>query len=165
MQAPALDASSLYDALTISARKILERVRMTIRNCADNAILVPRPRCALVQFHAPSFASFGWVQPYEGQPESLASKLKSTQNVDQIFRRAQAAFNVWSKLPAEDRTPQAILSALDFDFFELLDSVTIARSRRHITTFYDTTGIGDFPTNVPSASIRSGELAQAIQLS
>jgi Helicase conserved C-terminal domain/SNF2-related domain len=83
---------------------------------------------------------------YEGQPESLSSKLKSTRNIDQIFRRAQAAFNMWSKLPAEERTPPAILAALDFDFFELLDSVTIARSRRHITTFYDTTEIGDFPT-------------------
>ena len=45
----------------------------------------------------------------------------------------------------EERTPQAILSTLDFDFFELLDSVTIARSRRHITTFYDTKEIGEFP--------------------
>lgn len=75
---------------------------------------------------------------YEGEPEALSSKLKATRNVDQIFRRAQAAFNTWSKLPPEERTPQAILAALDFDFFDLLDSVTIARSRRHITTFYDT---------------------------
>jgi SNF2-related domain len=83
---------------------------------------------------------------YEGEPETLSSKLKATRNVDQIFRRAQAAFNTWSKLPAEERTPQAILASLDFDFFELLDSVTIARSRRHITTFYDTKEIGEFPT-------------------
>jgi len=82
---------------------------------------------------------------YEGDPESLKSKLKAGRSIDQIFRRAQAAFNVWSKLPAEERTPQAILSTLDFDFFELLDSVTIARSRRHITTFYDTKEIGEFP--------------------
>jgi superfamily II DNA or RNA helicase len=83
---------------------------------------------------------------YEGEPDTLSSKLKSNRNIDQIFRRAQAAFNVWAKLPAEERTPQAILASLDFDFFELLDSVTIARSRRHITTFYDTKEIGDFPT-------------------
>ena len=82
---------------------------------------------------------------YEGDPESLKSKLKAGRSIDQIFRRAQAAFNVWSKLPPEERTPQAILSTLDFDFFELLDSVTIARSRRHITTFYDTKEIGEFP--------------------
>lgn len=39
----------------------------------------------------------------------------------------------------------AILKALDFDFFELLDEVTIARSRKHIETFYDTKDIGKFP--------------------
>jgi hypothetical protein len=83
---------------------------------------------------------------YEGEPENLKSKLSTERNIDLIFRRAQAAFNVWSKLPAEQRTPAAILSSLDFDFFELLDAVTIARSRRHITTFYDTKEIGEFPT-------------------
>jgi superfamily II DNA or RNA helicase len=83
---------------------------------------------------------------YEGEPENLKSKLSTERNIDLIFRRAQTAFNVWSKLPAEQRTPAAILSSLDFDFFELLDAVTIARSRRHITTFYDTKEIGEFPT-------------------
>lgn len=48
-------------------------------------------------------------------------------------------------MPPDKRTAQAILESLDFDFFELLDSVTIARSRKHIQTFYDTTEIGDFP--------------------
>jgi hypothetical protein len=66
---------------------------------------------------------------YEGEPENLKSKLSTERNIDLIFRRAQTAFNVWSKLPAEQRTPAAILSSLDFDFFELLDAVTIARSR------------------------------------
>jgi superfamily II DNA or RNA helicase len=92
---------------------------------------------------------------YEREPETLSSKLKATRNVDQIFRRAQAAFNTWSKLPAEERTPQAILASLDFDFFELLDSVTIARSRRHITTFYDTKEIGEFPTRRKPLSFHS----------
>ena len=54
-------------------------------------------------------------------------------------------FNAWSKLPPEERTAEAILSTLDFDFFEILDSVTIARSRKHIETFYDTADIGRFP--------------------
>jgi superfamily II DNA or RNA helicase len=91
---------------------------------------------------------------YEGEPDSLSAKLKTGRNIDQIFRRAQAAFNVWSKLPAEERTPQAILATLDFDFFELLDSVTIARSRRHITTFYDIKEIGEFPTRRKPLSFR-----------
>src|ERR1017187_5379223 len=91
---------------------------------------------------------------YEGEPDTLSAKLKSNRNIDQIFRRAQAAFNVWSRLPAEERTPQAILASLDFDFFELLDSVTIARSRRHITTFYDIKEIGEFPTRRKPLSFR-----------
>ena len=48
-------------------------------------------------------------------------------------------------LPPNERTAAAILKALDFDFFELLDAVTIARSRKHIETFYDTKDIGKFP--------------------
>jgi len=82
---------------------------------------------------------------YEGQSELLSEKLKTKTSVEAIFKRAQGAFNVWSKLPPENRTAQTILQALDFDFFELLDSVTIARSRKHIETFYDTSDIGKFP--------------------
>ena len=82
---------------------------------------------------------------YEGDSDALSEKLKTTSSVEEIFRRAQKAFNVWSKLPPEERTAPAILKMLDFDFFELLDSVTIARSRKHIETFYDTTDIGKFP--------------------
>ena len=82
---------------------------------------------------------------YEGDAENLNTKLSTQKGIDEIFRRAQGAFNWWSNLPAEERTAGAILNALDFDFFELLDSVTIARSRKHIETFYDTKDIGDFP--------------------
>jgi SNF2 family DNA or RNA helicase len=91
---------------------------------------------------------------YEGQSEALTKKLKSQNSVEEIFRRAQAAFNAWSKLPNEERTAQAILQALDFDFFELLDGVTIARSRKHIETFYDTTDIGKFPERRKPLSFR-----------
>lgn len=89
---------------------------------------------------------------YEGEADQLQSKLRSTKNIDEIFRRAQAAFNTWSALPAEERTATAILNALDFDFFELLDSVTIARSRRHIQTYYDTADIGTFPERLKPLS-------------
>lgn len=89
---------------------------------------------------------------YEGDPEKLGAKLKSEMHVDEIFRRAQAAFNAWSALPPPERTAAAILNALDFDFFELLDSVTIARSRRHIQTYYDTKDIGTFPERLKPQS-------------
>jgi len=82
---------------------------------------------------------------YEGDSKHLSKKLRTSRSVEEIFRNAQAAFNTWSRLPPQARTSQAILDALDFDFFELLDSVTIARSRKHIQTFYDTKDIGHFP--------------------
>jgi hypothetical protein len=82
---------------------------------------------------------------YEGESDALSEKLKIASSVEEIFRRAQTAFNTWSKLPPEERTASSILKMLDFDFFELLDSVTIARSRKHIETFYDTADIGKFP--------------------
>lgn len=90
---------------------------------------------------------------YEGESENLNKKLHTEKDIETIFRRAQAAFNSWSNLPPEERTANAILSALDFDFFELLDSVTIARSRRHIETFYDTKDIGKFPQRLKPVSI------------
>lgn len=71
--------------------------------------------------------------------------LNTTTPIDHIFRDAQTAFNRWSKLPEEERTPKALLDSLSFDFFEVLDSVTIARSRKHIQQYYDTTDIGEFP--------------------
>lgn len=82
---------------------------------------------------------------YEGQSEALSKSLKTHVSVEEIFRRAQKTFNAWSDLPPEERTAASILKSLDFDFFELLDAVTIARSRKHIETFYDTTDIGKFP--------------------
>ncbi len=82
---------------------------------------------------------------YEGESATLTKRLRTEKDINEIFRKAQSTFNVWSTLPPEERTAAAILNALDFDFFELLDSVTIARSRRHIETFYDTKDIGSFP--------------------
>ncbi len=89
---------------------------------------------------------------YEGDTENLNKKLRTQKDIDEIFRRAQGAFNSWSTLPPEERTANAILKALDFDFFELLDSVTIARSRKHIEIFYDTKDIGKFPERLKPQS-------------
>jgi hypothetical protein len=91
---------------------------------------------------------------YEGESENLRQKLHTDKGIEEIFRNAQAVFNAWSKLPPEQRTPQAILERLDFDFFKLLDSVTIARSRKHIETFYDTRDIGEFPERRKPLSFR-----------
>lgn len=82
---------------------------------------------------------------YEGESENMNKQLDTTKTIEEIFKQAQRAFNAWSKLDPEDRTTDALLRTLDFDFFELLDSVTIARSRRHIEKYYDTAEIGKFP--------------------
>lgn len=92
---------------------------------------------------------------YEGESENLAQHLNLSTTVEKVFSDAQRVFNEWSKLPPEARTTDQILKMLDFDFFELLDSVTIARSRKHIQAFYDTTEIGAFPQRLPPISIRA----------
>ena len=90
---------------------------------------------------------------YEGEPEQFEDKLKIKRTIEEIFRNAQRAFNDWSKKPVEKRTTQALLGMLDFDFFELLDSVTIARSRKHIEKYYNTANIGKFPERLKPISV------------
>ncbi|MBQ8866444.1 MAG: DEAD/DEAH box helicase family protein [Bacteroidaceae bacterium] len=85
---------------------------------------------------------------YEGDSENIDGLLNTSHSIDDIFRQAQAEYNRWSKLPPEGRTTKELLNRLSFDFFEVLDSVTIARSRKHIEQYYDTTDIGKFPTRL-----------------
>ena len=82
---------------------------------------------------------------YEGNPDYIDERLDTSKPINEIFKQAQKAFNAWSKLKPEQRTTATLLKMLDFDFFEVLDSVTIARSRRHIEKYYSTTEIGKFP--------------------
>lgn len=91
---------------------------------------------------------------YEGNTDLIDDKLNTTRSIDEIFKRAQRAFTTWSKWEPEDRTTENLLRMLDFDFFEMLDSVTIARSRKHIQKYYDTTDIGTFPKRLPPISLR-----------
>ena len=91
---------------------------------------------------------------YEGHTEFIDDKLNTTRSIDDIFRNAQRAFTIWSKWELGDRTTENLLKMLDFDFFEVLDSVTIARSRKHIQKYYDTSDIGTFPTRLKPVSLR-----------
>ncbi|OUN93197.1 helicase-related protein [Blautia sp. An46] len=91
---------------------------------------------------------------YEGNTELIDDKLNTTRSIDDIFKSAQRAFNTWSKWVPAERTTENLLRMLDFDFFEVLDSVTIARSRKHIQKYYDTTDIGTFPTRLKPISLR-----------
>ncbi len=82
---------------------------------------------------------------YGDDYEDFNSKLDTSKNVDTILKNAQQAFNEWSKKPKEERKASDLMNILDIDFSILLDNVTIARSRKHITKYYDTADIGKFP--------------------
>ncbi|MGN1045260.1 MAG: helicase-related protein, partial [Candidatus Methanomethylophilaceae archaeon] len=93
---------------------------------------------------------------FAGNRELSSKNLKTSYAIDDIFAQAQRAFKRWSDLPAEERTTEQLQRMLDFDFFTVLDSVTIARSRRHIERYYSMEGIGRFPTRLSPISLRPG---------
>ncbi len=90
---------------------------------------------------------------YEGNSNLINEKLNTKSTIEEIFRQAQRAFNTWSKQDPRSRTTESLLKMLDFDFFEVLDSVTIARSRKHIEKYYDTADIGSFPERLKPISL------------
>ncbi len=81
----------------------------------------------------------------EGDAENLNRTLKTKSSVDKIFRDANSAFVAWSKQDPQSRTTESLLEMLSFDFFDLLDSVTIARSRKHVEKYYHEKNLGTFP--------------------
>lgn len=93
---------------------------------------------------------------FEGFTNLKNEKLNVEHSIDNILRKAQLTFNNWSKLPNEQRTSKKLLDELNqnFDFFKLLDSVTIARSRKHIEKYYDMQDIGKFPTRLAPITLR-----------
>lgn len=76
-------------------------------------------------------------------------------SIEHTLRIAQQRFGEWSKLPDKERTTKNLLPMLDYNFFNLLNTVTIARSRRHIQTYYDTKDIGEFPERLKPKSVKS----------
>ena len=91
---------------------------------------------------------------YEGDTKRMDALLSTNASIDDIFRQAQKAYNQWAKLPNEERNTERLLKMLSFDFFEVLDSVTIARSRKHIESYYNTEDIGKFPSRLTPISRR-----------
>lgn len=90
---------------------------------------------------------------YQGDSAGWSEKLGLSSNIEDVFKSAQGAFTVWSKLPAEERSTEALTDSLDFDFFKVLDQVTVARSRKHIQRYYDVSAIGPFPRRNDPVSI------------
>lgn len=92
---------------------------------------------------------------YEDKPELLDSKLNTEKSIDDIFTQAQRAYTTWSKYDRKDRTTDNLQKMINPDFFTLLDSVTIARSRRHIEKYYNIDDIGKFPNRLKPISLVS----------
>ena len=91
---------------------------------------------------------------YEGKAENINDLLDTDKNIDSIFRDAQAAYSRWARLPINMRTTEKLVDSLSYDFFQLLDAVTIARSRSHIIKYYNTNDVGKFPTRLSPISRR-----------
>ena len=91
---------------------------------------------------------------YEGKAENINDLLDTSKNIDSIFREAQTAYSKWAKLPPEKRTTEKLVDSLSYDFFQLLDAVTIARSRSHIIKYYNTNDVGKFPERLSPISRR-----------
>jgi len=106
---------------------------------------------------------------FEGHTGTIDKKMDLSKSIDVILKNAQKTFNEWMKLPEQERTSQQLLKKLNtnFDFFKLLDSVTIARSRKHIEKYYDINKIGKFPNRLKPVTHRANitELPGFIEIS
>lgn len=91
---------------------------------------------------------------YEGKAENINDLLDTGKNIDSIFREAQTVYSKWAKLSPEKRTTEKLVDSLSYDFFQLLDAVTIARSRSHIIKYYNTNDVGKFPERLSPVSRR-----------
>ncbi|MDG5815501.1 DEAD/DEAH box helicase [Chitinispirillales bacterium ANBcel5] len=106
---------------------------------------------------------------FEGHTDEINQKITTGKSIDNILKNAQKTFNDWAKLPIEERTSQQLLNRLNanFDFFKLLDSVSIARSRKHIEKYYDSSVIGKFPNRLKPVTHHANitELPDFIEIS
>ena len=103
----------------------------------------------------------------EGDDEYLA-ETDGIPSITQVTRVAQQRFNEWSKLDDSERTTESFVNAVNADYFKLLDVLTIARSRKHITKYYGAAS-GTFPTRRPPISFQTpidarGELPPIAEL-
>ena len=74
-------------------------------------------------------------------------------SIETTLRLSQKKFNNWAKQPVDERTVASLLDGMNFDYFKLLDIITIARSRKHIEKYYGTEDMGEFPKRLPPQNI------------
>ncbi len=89
----------------------------------------------------------------EDQDDALVDA--GIKSIETTLKNAQMAFNKWAKRPESERTGASFVDTIDLDYFQLLDTLTIARSRRHIEKYYDLAEIGDFPERLQPINVKS----------
>jgi superfamily II DNA or RNA helicase len=75
-----------------------------------------------------------------------AFEFEGIPSIEHTLRKSQQIFNTWIKLPEAERTTDGFIEMIGLDYFKLLDTITIARSRKHIEKYYNIAEIGKFPT-------------------
>ena len=75
-------------------------------------------------------------------------------SIDGTTRLAQKQFNRWLDLDDSKRTASRLIEMLGFDYFMLLDRLTIARSRRHLEKYYGVTETGRFPERLKPINVK-----------
>ena len=89
----------------------------------------------------------------EGNDSSLSEYWIAS--IENTLLKSQTRFNEWLKLPESQRKTASLLERMNFDYFKLLDLLTIARSRKHIEKYYDVTEIGKFPERLKPKNIKT----------
>jgi SNF2 family DNA or RNA helicase len=87
--------------------------------------------------------------------DDLAMADQGIASIEATTRKAQTQFNRWLELPEAERSPPRLVDMLGFDYFTLLDRLTIARSRKHIEKYYGTDETGKFPARLKPINIKS----------
>lgn len=76
-------------------------------------------------------------------------------SIEITLRKAQLVFNKWTNLDEDKRTTDTFIEMMNTDYFKLLDTVTIARSRKHIEKYYNMNEIGKFPKRLKPINVKS----------
>jgi len=87
--------------------------------------------------------------------EDQAFEFEGIPSIENTLRKSQIIFNNWIKLPDAERTTDTFVEMVGMDYFKLLDTITIARSRKHIEKYYNIAEIGKFPTRQKPQNIHS----------
>lgn len=86
--------------------------------------------------------------------DKALEKTAEIKSIMSTLRNAQSAFNKWGDLEESEKTTERLLDMLNFDYFKLLDSLTIARSRKHIEKYYNINDIGKFPKRLKPENVK-----------